>query len=77
MTGRVPGVVAEDFILPGILYQAPSGRLCTLDPSEATRPLQAYCTMLYVRPDGTQATTSQSNGFCLSRFNWYLLRRVG
>jgi hypothetical protein len=77
MRGRVAGVVADDFLRHGVLYQAPSGRLCTLDPADRGHPDAPYCTMLYVRADGTPATRSHADGFCMSRINWYLLRRVG
>ena len=62
---------------PGVVYQAPSGRLCTLAPLQAGTPSAAQALLLYCNPDSKSAPKNVDDGFTLSRFNWHLLRAVG
>ena len=62
---------------PGVLYRAPSGRLCTLAPLQANTRSAAQALLLYCSPEGKSAPKNVDDGFTLSRSNWYLLRVVG
>ncbi len=62
---------------PGAVYQAPSGRLCTLAPGQIGTPTAAQALLLYCDGAGHQGAKSVEDGFTLSSTNWYLLRRVG
>jgi hypothetical protein len=62
---------------PGVVYRAPSGRLCRLAPLQAGTPSAAQALLLYCSPEGKSAPKNVDDGFTLSRFNWYLLREVG
>ena len=61
----------------GVVYRAPSGRLCTLHPRSTGRRQAGHALLLYVTEAGTPAAVSSLDGFWLSSFNWYLLRRAG
>ena len=61
----------------GVVYRAPSGRLCTLAPRQAGPPSAAQALLLYCNPDSKSAPKNVDDGFALSRSNWYLLRVVG
>lgn len=62
---------------PGVVYRAPSGRLCMLAPLQAGTPSAAQALLLYLTPEGKSAPKNVEDGFTLSRSNWYLLRAVG
>ena len=63
---------------PGVVYRAPSGRLCTLAPLQAGTPSAAQALLLYCDPAGRQqGAKNVDDGFTLSRSNWYLLKAVG
>ena len=63
-------------LVPGALYQAPSGRICTLCPSDTVHPQSAYATLLYERRDGKGPQSAFGDGVTLAARNWHLLRRV-
>jgi hypothetical protein len=75
MSKPVRGALPRE-IEPGVMYRAPSGRLCSMDPKH-TKGNETYFSMLYALPDGRPAPSWSTDGFCMSKFNWYLLRRVG
>lgn len=62
---------------PGVVYRAPSGRLCTLAPLQVGTPSAAQALLLYCDPSGRSAPKNVDDGFTLSRSNWYLLKAVG
>lgn len=63
-------------LVAGAVYLSPTGRACRLAPDQATvaRPGEVY--LVYDTTAGRAARGSMADGFCLSRANWPVLRRL-
>jgi len=61
---------------PDAVYLAPSGRRCRLLPDQDRRAPGPVALLLYDLRNGQPAASRFSDGFTLSRSNFYLLRRV-
>ncbi|MBX3634023.1 MAG: hypothetical protein KF683_01270 [Rubrivivax sp.] len=74
VTMRMPPALELD---PRAVYLSPTGRRCRWWPFEGRGGDGSWAVFVYDLADGTPARSPRSDGFVLSRGNWYVLRVLG